>query len=158
MRTGRTRTIPASCKSCPQASLGNGAKGQWSIWQVVLQVTCSTVSVDVLWRWWGLPGSCVPEVFVLSFAATEWELFLLTPQQRGREQGMLHMTAALSWWHEIHAQSCKQAKNSSVLSSFQDLNLCHVYRKAVSRDCCDWDGVASGGHILSAIECFTVLS
>ena len=59
------------------------------------------------------------------------------PQQRGRERGMLHMTAALSWWHEIHAQSCKQAKNSSVLSSFQDLNLCHLRRKAVTRDCCD---------------------
>lgn len=53
MTTGRTRTTPASCKSCLQASWGNGAMGQWSVWQVVLQVSCSTMSVYVGWRWWG---------------------------------------------------------------------------------------------------------
>lgn len=92
--TSRTPVISASCKSCLWAclwaSLQNCLMELWSIFQVI----CGTIlQHDVMagqhsWAWIseGLPGSCITGIFLLSLAATEWELFLLTHQQWGRRQ------------------------------------------------------------------------
>lgn len=76
--TGRTLTIPASCKSCLWASLRNCAMEQWSTWQVVFQVTHETIlqhnvmACQHSWAWNG--EGCLVHALLRFFC------YLLQPQ------------------------------------------------------------------------------
>ena len=165
--TGRTLTIAASCKSCLWASLWNCVMEQWSIWQVVFQVTRETILQHIVmacqhsWAWNGdeVPGSCITEIFLLSFAATEWELFLLTHQQRGRRWGKAvrdcHIEL-LAWNACIKLEAGQKFLNPKLFS--HQAGICVTFtQKPVTRDCCNHNWVVPGVCILSLTVCITPL-
>lgn len=105
----------------------------------------------------GMPGSCITEIFLLSFAATEWELFLLTHQQRGRRWGK----AVRDCHIELLARNAciKLQAGQKFLSPHlfsHQTGICVMStQKSVTRDCCNHDWVVPAVCILSLTVCIT---
>lgn len=80
---------------------------------------CHSWSAQLSLNWWEVPGSCITGIFLLSFAATEWEWFLLTYQQWGRRQRKAVRdchTELLAWNSCIRLQAGQKLLSPKLLS------------------------------------------